>query len=393
MNSVKKFLLLVLVVSAGLIMISCGGNSVPDNSGSVPESKASANSNESAAASNPVEHSGPKIIKDLVGRDVELPAKIDSIIALGSGAPRLVAYLDAMDMIVGAEEYIRDGVNIRRDYNPVHHAYLLDLPLVGQGGGGGQNNAYPEEIIMLNPDLIIAGFDLEAANELQTQTNIPVVSVRHDTGLAPESLYQSLELLGDILGKEDRATYIMTYMDEMLADLQGRTVGIADADKPTAYAGAVTWNGRRGFSGTYSVFGIFDAINAINAAAAEGIAGFYETDLEQVMVWDPDVIFLDPGNMDLVNEEYKVKPDFFNALSAVKEGRVYSMPAFNNAGTNFTYAFIDAYYAGKVLYPDQFADIEISEKAGEILTNFLGENIYDLMANGGLIYGPITIGK
>lgn len=333
-----------------------------------------------------------RTVKDMVDRHVVIPTKVEKIVTLGSGAPRLAAYLDVMDMLVGAEEYVKDGVNIRRDYNPVHHERLATLPFVGAGGGSGQNNGYPEEIIKAAPDVIMAGFDREAADELQQQTNIPVVSVRHTTGLAPQGFYDAMRLFGDVVHAEERSEKVLAYVDSMLADLDRRTVDVPDGDKLRAYAGAVTWNGRRGFSGTYGDFGVFNAIHAVNVAQNDATPGFYEADLEAVLTWDPDIIFLDPGNMDLVNEEYATNPSYFTSLRAVREGKVYSMPAFNNAGTNFTYAFMDAYYAGIVLFPEQFADVDIKAKSGEILTTFLGSDTFDQMVAGGLIYDTIKVG-
>jgi iron complex transport system substrate-binding protein len=134
-------------------------------------------------------------------------------------------------------------------------------------------------------------------------------------------------------------------------------------------------------------------INALNVADELDKEGYYETDLEKVIVWDPDLIFLDPGNMNLVNDEYAANPGFFKSLRAVREGRIYTMPSVNNMGMNISYALINAYYAGIVLYPQQFADIDIAKKSSEILTFFLGRDIYDVMAKGGLYYGTITLGK
>jgi len=336
---------------------------------------------------------GTRIVTDVWGREVEIPATVKTIVCLGSGAPRIAAYLNAMDMIVGAEEYISQGVNAARDYNPVHHLKLSVLPFAGAGGGSGNNNGYPEEIIMLAPDVILAGFDLEAADELQAQTGIPVVSVRHTTGLAPESFYDAMRVFAEVIGAQERCEIVLGYIDSLKEDLHNRTVNVQDSDKLKAYAGAVTWNGRRGFSGTYSVFGIFDAINAMNVAYTPDIDGFFEANLESIVVWDPDIIFLDPGNMDLVNDEYATNPGYFNSLRAIQEGRVYTMPAFNSAGTNMTYALMNAYYAGTILFPEQFADVDIAEKSAEILNLFLGMNTYNIMAENGLYYGRITIGE
>ena len=333
-----------------------------------------------------------RIIVDVWGREVEVPSNVRSIITLGPGAPRIAAYLGVMDMHVGSEQYLVQGVNILRDYNPVHHAHLVSLPVVGAGGGSGQNNGFPEEIIMVAPDVILAGFDLEAAEELQAQTGIPVVSVRHTTGLAAESFYVAVRVFADVVGAQERAELVLAFIDAAKEDLNMRTYHIPDDEKLRAYSGAITWNGRRGFSGTYSNFGPLAAINALNVSDTPGIEGFFEADLESVLIWDPDVIFLDPGNMDLVNDEYMTNPNFFRSLRAVREGRVYTMPAFNNAGTNITYALINAYFAGTILFPYQFADIDIPQKAGEILTFFLGEDTFGLMAENGLFYGRITIG-
>jgi len=334
-----------------------------------------------------------RVVTDVWGREVEIPENVESIITLGSGAPRLAAYLDVTDMLVGAEEYDMGDVIVIRDYHPVHHELLKSLPVVGSGGGSGNNNGFPEEIIVVAPDVILAGFDLEAADELQAQTGIPVVSVRHTTGLAPESFYDAMRVFAEVVGAEERCEAVLSYIDGLKEDLYNRTVNVSDDDKLSVYAGAVTWNGRRGFAGTYSVFGIFDAIHALNVAYTEGIDGFFEADLESVVIWDPDIIFLDPGNMDLVNDEYTTNPGFFNSLRAVQEGRVYTLPAFNFAGTNMTYALINAYFAGIVLFPEQFTDIDIEDKAGEILSMMLGKNTFDIMADSGLFYGTIIIGE
>ncbi|MCL2525639.1 MAG: ABC transporter substrate-binding protein [Coriobacteriia bacterium] len=347
---------------------------------------------ESAAAAVD-EPTTTRTITDVVGREVEIPASPENIIAIGVGGPRMAAYLDVMDLLVGAEDSDIDEVVVLRDYNPVWHDWLATLPSVGQGGGSGNNNAYPEEIIKLAPDVIIAGFDLEAADELQAQTNIPVVSIRHNTGLATDSQLEALRVFAEVVGAQDRYDELTAFIADMKADLDARTADIPDADKPSVYAGAVTWNGRRGFAGTYADFGPLVAVHADNVADQSGMDGFFEADFEAIVVWDPDVIFLDPGNMDLVNAEYAANPDYFSSLRAVRDGRVYTMPAFNFAGTNLTYAFINAYFAGITLYPEAFADITIEDKAADILTMFLGEDTSAVMADGGLFYGPLTIGQ
>ena len=353
-----------------------------------------------------------RVVTDVWNREVEIPYEVNSIICLGSMGPRFAAYLDVVDMMVGAEDMDIDKMSVRFDYSPVYHEQLKTLPSVGPGGGSGENNGYAEAIIQVQPDVIIAGFNEDDCNELEAQTGIPVVSIRYRTkGFIDEGFYRSMRVFAEVVGAQERCEEVLSYVDACKADLNDRTKDVPDEDKPKAYTGAVTFNGRHGFAFTYVNFPAFTAVNALNVAdvlleertgdaAAEAAASGkayigndgFEIDLEQIIAWDPDIVFLDPGNMDLVNDEYATNPGFFDSLRAIQEGQVYTMPSTNAAGPNVTYLLINAYYAGTVLYPEQFADVSLEEKAGEIMEMMLGEDFFDQMQEGGLYYGTITIG-
>lgn len=331
-----------------------------------------------------------RVITDMLGREVKIPEKIESIVCTGAGALRMICYAQADHLVIGVEDSDKKE-NIKRAYNYAYHDFFKDLPSIGKGGGRGYT-AYEEEIISLDPDIIFSAYTSDALEELANKTGIPVVSITYQSDMFDPNLQRSLELIGDILGKEERCAEVISYIKDAQADLNDRTKGIPDADKPTAYAGAVTFSGGHGFGGTYGKFSPFTAINAINVADEAGKEGSFEVDWEKVLIWDPDYIFLDPGNMNLVNEEYEKNPDYFKSLRAVKEGKVYSMISYNSYTTNVEIAIADAYYAGKVLFPEQFDDIDIAEKTDELLEKFLGKSFYSDMVEAGLTYGEIEIG-
>lgn len=334
-----------------------------------------------------------RTVKDTWGREVEIPETVASIICLGSGAPRIAAYLGIMDMLVGAEDHDKKGVTVLRDYSMVYHDALKDLPAVGAGGGSGANNGYAEQIIEVQPDVILAGFSREAAEELEEQTGIPVVCVRYlSINFVDESFYTAMRVFAEVVGKQERCEAVLKFIDDCKKDLNDRTKNIPDSEKKTAYTGAVTFSGRHGFAGTYANFGPFLAVNALNVADERKDSNYFEVDLEKIVEWDPDVIFLDPGNMDLVNDEYKTNPGYFETLRAVQEGSLYTMPSFNNCGTNITYAIMNAYYAGIVLFPEAFPDVTMEAVAEQVLRTMLGENFFEEMENGGLYYGKLTLG-
>ena len=406
----KKILALMLALVMSLSLIACGGNNAAND-------KANDKQNTSASdnTADAVQDTTPetRTVTDVWNREVEIPYEVKTIVCVGSMAPRFAAYLDVVDMMVGAEDSDIKGMSVRYDYSPVYHDQLKDLPSVGAGGGSGDNNAYAEQIIQLMPDVIIAGFNEEAAEELQRQTGIPVVSVRYRTqGFIDDGFYRAMRIFAEVVGAQERCEEVLDYIDACKADLNDRTKDIPDSDKLKAYTGAVTFNGRHGFAFTYVNFPAFTAVNANNvadeflksqtgdaadAAASTGTAYIgndgFEVDLEQIIAWDPDIIFLDPGNMDLVNDEYKNNPGFFDSLRAIQAGQVYTMPSTNSAGPNITYLLINAYFAGITLYPEEFADVNLTEKAGEIMELMLGQDFFSEMEAGGLYYGTIQIGE
>ena len=46
-----------------------------------------------------------------------------------------------------------------------------------------------------------------------------------------------------------------------------------------------------------------------------------------------------------------------------------------------------------IIYPEQFKDVKVEEKADEIYEKFLGKKLYSDFVKEGLGFGPITIGE
>lgn len=381
---------LALVLVLGLCACGAGNTGNTDSTDANTPSDAADNTPDGNQGGPP----STRVVTDMLGREVEIPTEINTIICTGSNALRMVTYLQATDLMVGVEETDKGyETSTKRDYAHVYYDVFKDMPAIGKGGGTAYT-AYPEEVLKAAPDVILTCFVQEAAEQLQNETGIPVVSIRcPSSNFIDENWYAALRFTAELVGREDRCEELLRYIDGCKADLAQRSSSVADGDKPSVYTGAVTFSGAHGFAGTYANFGPFLAVNAKNVADETGEKASFEVDLEKVVVWDPDIIFLDPGNMNLVNEEYASNPDFFHSLTAVQKGEIYTMPSFNNYSTNITYCLMDAYFAGKVLYPDQFADVDMRTKGNEILTEFLGSAFFDKMEADGLYYGKLTLGE
>lgn len=334
---------------------------------------------------------GYRTVKDMHGRTVKVPRSVKRLVCTGSGALRVASYLGALDLLVGIESSdLRYKNDPKRDYAFVKHDRFKSLPVIGKGGGTGYT-ANPEAILAVEPDVIMTGYAPEAAEQLARETGIPVISVYyHSLGLVDDSFLQAVQLAGAVLGREERAKAIVDFIENVQADLQRRVQKRGGDTGPTVYPGAVTFSGAHGFAGTYSRFGPLAVLGARSISDRPDREGFYEADLEFVLQQDPDLIFLDPGNLSIVAEEAKSKRDYFASLKAVKTGNVYAMPSYNQYSTNIAYSLANAYYAGTVLFPKQFADVDFAARFNEIVTFFNGRGWYDRMAALGQPYGKIA---
>ena len=329
-----------------------------------------------------------RMITDSQGRQVEVPETVESAVCVGVGALRYTCYVGAAGLVAGVEDYeVKPGMS--RLYNYVNFEKFRDLPVIGTNG-----QPYTEEIIHTAPQVIVMSAYASAdADELQAKTGIPVVVVPGSDTTLDNAAYETIRILGKLYGMESRAEELTAYLQGIREDLDGRTKDIPEEEKPGVYVAGVSFKGAHGFEGTEAGYGPFELIHARNLADTTGRTGAFDIDVEQVLAWDPDVIFLDFNGMDLINEDYGKNPAYYNALTAVQKGKVYSQISFRSYASNLETALADAYYAACILYPKQFEDVDPEAKAGEIFEMLLGTNPYVDLKEAGYEFRPITIGE
>ena len=329
-----------------------------------------------------------RTITDSAGRQVQVPETNTSVVCVGVGALRYTCYMGAADLVIGVEDY-ETKAGMTRLYQYVNFDKFKDLPVIGTNG-----QPYVEEIINLSPDVIVMSKSASVdADDLQNKSGTPVIVVPGSDGTLDSGAFETIRILGKLYGRNDRAQQLTTYLEGIRTDLDNRTKDIPDSEKPTVYVGGVSFKGHHGFEGTEAGYGPFALIHVNNLADSTGQSGAFNIDLEQVLAWDPDIIFLDFNGMNLINEDYAKNPDFYNALTAVQEGKVYSQISFRSSASNLETALADAYYAACVIYPEQFADIDPVQKAGEIFEMLLGVNPYAALKEAGYEFREIKIGQ
>ncbi len=192
---------------------------------------------------------------------------------------------------------------------------------------------------------------------------------------------------------------MINYFDAIEKDLQSRVPDLTDEQKPTVYIAGVSYRGSHGLDGTNPYYYPFDVLKANNVAGnvngSESI-GYVQVAKEQILDWDPDILFIDLSTLSAAGggaiAELKNDPSY-KELTAVKTGQVYAVNPHTSYVVNFETTLANAYYIGKILYPEAFSDIDPAAKADEIYTFVDGSPVYEkLKANRqGLSYQKLEI--
>ncbi|RDB58101.1 iron ABC transporter substrate-binding protein [Paraeggerthella hongkongensis] len=367
LKTTKRLRLIAAVLLAAAISILCLGG-------------CGAGQTESAQQDPPAT-SQTVTVTDMLGRSVEVPAEAQRLIGIGSSSLRLISYLNAADKVVGVEQSeLKD--NVTCSYRHVNHETFKNLPVIGDGGSKG-TTPNEEAIMQAAPDVVFASIDKDAADALQERTGVPVVCLTLSNVVFDQAFYDNVNLVGSIVGKQERAADIVRYMEDTRADLEKRTASLPADQVKTAYAAGISFRGGHGFAGTEANFPPFQATNVKNVADVNGASGAFDIDLEAISSAQPDYVFVESGNLPLVKEDYEANPSYFSALKAVQDGKVSTLIAYRFYATNIELALANCYQVGATVYPAQFADIDPTQKLDEITEFFLGARLSsDLAAEG-----------
>lgn len=332
-----------------------------------------------------------KTVIDLLGREVAIPDKIERVVCIGAGALRLYTYVGDISLLSGVEDVDKDGTGVGgglsiRPYKMVNKDLFNSLPSCGTGGPQGSPDA--EKILSTNPDIVFSLYtsDKSAADDLSRKIGKPVVVLSYGkTEAFDADVKKSIALLGEILGRQNRANRLLSFISDTENYLSGIGEDIDASLKKSVYLGCQSNYGTHGIESSSANYSIFDVSKIRNVLDEYGFKGYQKSvDLEKLVEMNPDRIVIDAGGLYILKTQLKEKPEIFNNLSAFKNGELYLQMPYNAYYTNLETAYADAYFAAWVQYHDVAPEkitFDYVEKAREIYTLFLGKDCYDEVAN------------
>lgn len=334
-------------------------------------------------------------VKDLYGRTVIIPGKVNRTLALGPGALRLLVYVGAQDTVAGREMFEDKLEKTLRPYTFALPKNYSSLPVVSAGGPGKMPDA--EKIIMINPDVIFtSAFTPDQIEDIARMTHKPVIGLNYGavghTDL--EKVMSSIRLVGYVTGHQKRAQDVMNRIAMMRKDLMSRTSG---QPSKSVYMASIAYKGARDFNSTErdhpscALVGVTNLADSVTKESGMGTHIMLQT--ETILKDQPDYIFYDITGFRILKNSYKKKYQLLRLFNAVRDGHVYSVMPYNWYNSNLENIFLTAYFIGKTVYPKQFKDVNINQKADEIYNAFLGMNPFPQILKKNRVYRRVIFEK
>ena len=378
---IKNFAALLLALAMMFSLCACGSQSAPAQDTPQPSE-----AQESAA---PSEAPSEITVTDMIGRELTVtPGSYTRVVCIGAGALRMYSYIGDVSLLCGVEDIDNLTLEERpKMFDSVARPYVLaygdvfsTLPSCGVGGPNAQA-AEAEKILSCNPDIVISEYeDVEKEDALQEQLGVPVVTLKSGpNGVFDDAFSQSMTLLGQIFGEEEKAEALVFFIAAETAEIAERTASIADEDKPAVYVcGLGNWGTTNHLmtSQTYASFEVANIRNVVTDLGANGVQPIEEEKFVALGA-DMDIIVMDAAAVKNIKPLYQEDPTMFDSCKAWQTGEVYLEMAYNAYYTNYEIALINTWFIAKSVYPDLFADVDITAKTNEITSAFLGKELAD----------------
>ncbi len=307
----------------------------------------------------------PRTIRDMVGRQVTLPAKVNRIVATFKPVTLCILSLGLQDKIVGIDSHSK------RD-----RMTLAVFPKAATVKGVGTKSAglNYETIVSLKPDLVVlyAQKDGRVLADRLTGMGIPAVIILPESF---DSVKESLAVIARAIGEPEKAKRVEEAMDELLDQVADKIRSIPPAQRKTGYFASP-----RGLFSTAAGNMLQDDILAragVDNVAHELRGYFQDVSPEQFIAWNPDIVIL---SRNLGRRTFKRLSDpELSQVRGIRTKAVYRFPC-NIAPWDFPspLSALGTLWVAQKAYPDLFADTDMTEQSDRFHQKLFGKTFTEM---------------
>lgn len=263
-------------------------------------------------------YSGEITFKDHYNNTVILEKAAEKVVTIPKPAPSMFMAVDGDSRkLIGIHPSSMDAIREGIMKNIFPNALTINTS-VGTKGGYVPN---VEEMVRLHPDIVFQ-WGNKGAGIVDPITNagLKVALVKYGNQQALETM---LTAFGAVSGNEEKAADIIAWHKETLEELKKEAAAIKQQDKPRVMFFIRALSSLKVAGGDTFHSLCIDIAGGTNPAAE--ISGYKDVNQEQIMAWDPEVIFLNNFEPELSPQTLYDNP-MFAGVSAIKNRRVYRAP-------------------------------------------------------------------
>src|SRR5258708_3754991 len=302
-------------------------------------------------------------VTDSAGRSVPVPRRVERVFPAGPPAA-IMLYTLAPQLLLG---WPRPNSGNEREF------LLPDVgsrPEVGRITGRG-NTANLEAVLGLKPDLILdVGTVTDAyvslADRVQEQTGISYALLDGSF----QGTARAYRLLGDLIGRREDADVLARYTEQTVETISKRIAPVPKDRRPRIYFARGPRGLETGLGGSITVETVeFLAQNV----AGETRGGLGNVSIEQVLVWNPEVIVT-------IDRDFAAKvydDPAWATVAAVRAHRVHLSPTLPFGWVDFPPSvnrLIGLWWLAEILYPNLFPE-DLRSLTRELYGRFYHVNV------------------
>lgn len=330
-------------------------------------------------------------VTDILGREVTVEGRAETVAWTHYGTPEALKILDAWELSVAGGPWVSDESL---------YPGFADMPKLF----GDTNNQYQpnlEALIDIAPDLLIVEvIPLPGLDELLASLEgvLPVVCVQL---VFPGSMNASYEMLGRLIDREEEAAEYIAWVEDMKAELVAITDGLPEEARTPYFFKTGTGAVDQVLTYTNEMEFALDrdaVIGGVNIAGdLPGYGGWVmNVDPEWLVQQEYEVLIIadavygaygsrvgDPSMAAEHRDAVLALPAFSGSVAA-RAGRVYAVSEIF-AGSNIILSYP---YFAKMLHPDLFEDLDPVAIHQEYLTRFLDSDA-NISDTGVYVYPPV----
>ncbi len=308
-------------------------------------------------------------LRDTLGREVAIPARVDRILSLQPEITRILIALGAGERLVGLDYFVKRSDHLFRIIFPEGDR----LPVVSQP----DESVNRELVIKLRPEVIFCSpTEQQLPDSIERGLGIPVAAIASMGRY--EGLLAEIELVGAMTGLEERARDLVRFFRQKIRYIQDSIGPIPMERKPRVYL--AFWSS---LLRTPVFYEPVDTAGGRNVAdhllpSYSGALGTI-VNVEKILEWDPEVILVHgnylPGERQLTVERIR------------EDKRLRSVRAVRTNNVHYTFGFwywwdpagvlAETLYLARLFHPENFHSLDVEKEGNAIYEIFYGkENVF-----------------